>query len=141
MKHPGVLASAAILALQSLLGSGCLLWKIDQAPSGFAIVREHMISAPRNDPPVTSTLDFTITAIDGAAVVREKVPPWVDMQRGALVAAGAHQFKAWVAPHTRPRDYQPKEVSFAASVDSGKVYFLVDRDGAPVLIEEHLAPR
>jgi len=105
-------------------------------------VREHIISSPGNDPPVASTLDFTITQIDGAPVTREKIPPWVDLQRGALVPAGPHQFTALVAPHLRPRDYRAKEISFAVTVGSGKVYFLVDReDGAPILVEEHLKSR
>jgi hypothetical protein len=132
---------AAALAIQALFG-GCVFWNVDRAPAGFSIVREHIISSPQNDPPVTSTLDFTLTEIDGAAVTRERIPPWVDMNRGALMSAGAHQFKAAVAPHLRPHDFQPKEVSFAATVASGKVYFLVDdKDGAPVLVEEHLRSR
>jgi hypothetical protein len=134
-------ASTAVLVIQSLLG-GCVFWNSDEAPPGFSIVREHIISCPRNDPPVTSTLDFTITKVDGAAVTREKLPPWVDMQRGALIPAGPHQFTAMVAPHLRPPDFKPKEVSFAATVTSGTVYFLVDnQDGAPILVEEHLRPR
>lgn len=134
-------ASAALPLILALLGGGCAFWDMDRAPDGFAVVREHIIASPHNNPPVSSTLDYTITAIDEAPVTRETIPPWVDLQRGALLAAGHHRFKALVAPHRRPRDYQSQEVSFAATVESGKVYFLVDRDGAPVLIEEHLQTR
>lgn len=141
VKRRIIAISAAALAIQSVLGGGCVRWNIDRAPAGFAVVREHVVSAPRNDPPVASTLDFTITEIDGAPVTREKIPPWVDLQPGALMSAGTHQFKALVAPHLRPRDWRAKEVSFTATVESGKVYFLVDREGAPALIEAHLGSR
>src|SRR5437868_5734859 len=99
-------AKAALLAALLLLAAaGCAKWQADKAPAGFAIVREHVIMAPGNDPPISSKLDFTLTAIDGAAITRETVPPWVDIQPGALVAAGRHSFKAWIAPHFhRPGD-------------------------------------
>jgi hypothetical protein len=112
---------------------------VHQAPDGFGIVREHMISVPGNIPPVRSKLDFTITEIDGGPVTREIPPSLVDMQPGAVVRAGAHQFKAKVAPHLLPAGYRPHEVSFVANVESGKIYFLVDKDGEPVLVEEHQA--
>lgn len=120
---------------------GCTRWRAEEAPVGFAIVREHVIDAPGNDPPVRSTLDYTLTAIDGAAVTRETVPPWIDIQPGALVHLGTHRFKALVSPHARRLGDRPKEESFSAIVESGKVYFLVDRDGQPVLIEARTKPR
>jgi hypothetical protein len=111
------------------------------APAGFGVVREHMISVPNNIPPVRSEFDFTITEIDGGPVTREMPPPLVDMQPGALVRAGVHRFKAKIAPHLLPAGYRPHEVSFVATIESEKIYFLVDRDGEPVLVEEHLAVR
>ena len=126
------------LLLGVITFSGCSKWKFDEAPAGFAIVREHVIDSPRNDPPISSALDLTIIAIDGAAVTRETVPPWIDIQRGALVPAGSHSFKALVMPYVRRPGDASKEVSFIASVESKKVYDLVDKDRMPVLIEVHL---
>lgn len=117
------------------LAAGCSKWNPEEAPAGFAIIREHTISAPGNDPPITSTLDFTLIEIDGKPVARESIPPGVDLQRGALVSAATHQFKALVSPHVRPPDHQPAEVIFTAEVQSTKVYYLVGKDGGPVLIE------
>jgi hypothetical protein len=114
---------------------------IHKAPDGFAIVREHVVFNPHNIPPIRSELDYTIVEVDGAPVTRETPPPWVDMQPGALVSAGTHHFEARVQPHRLPLGYQPKDVSFAATVESGKVYFLVgDKDDIPVLVEEWLGP-
>lgn len=115
--------------------AGCTKWKSDEAPAGFAIVREHVIEAPRNHPPIRSALDFTLVAIDGAPVVRETIPPWVDLQRGALLAAGTHTFKALVSPHIRSPDQPPQEISFVATVESRTVYFLIEKNAAPVLVE------
>jgi hypothetical protein len=112
---------------------------IHKAPRGFAAVREHIVFAPHNLPPIKSELDFTIVAVDGGPITRETPPPFVDMRPGVLVTAGTHRFVARVQPHRLPRGYQPKEVSFVATAESGKVYFLVDdSNGAPVLIEEHM---
>lgn len=127
--------SLSALLLSVVIFSGC--WKADRAPAGFAIVREHVIYASQNDPPITSSLDFTITAIDAAAVTRERVPPWIDIQRGALIPAGRHNFSARVIPHARRSGEVAKEVSFVAVVESRKVYELVDKDEKPILIEVH----
>jgi hypothetical protein len=117
-------------------------WSIHKPPHGFAVVREHVMLAPHNVPPIDSKLDFTIVEVDGAQVTRETPPRFADIQPGALVSAGAHHFKARVAPHLRPAGYQPQEVSFVATVESGKVYCLVDdKDGKPVLIEENHGDR
>ena len=124
-----------LASLLIVLAAGCSKWNAEEAPAGFAIIREHTISAPGNDPPITSTLDFTLIEIDGKPVTRETVPPWVDLQRGALVSAGTHQFKAMVSPHVRPPGYQPAEVVFTATVNSSRVYYLVGKDGGPVLIK------
>ncbi len=114
---------------------------IHEVPDGFAVVREHVISNPRNIPPIRSELDYTIAEVDGAPVTRERPPPLVDIQPGALVSAGTHHFEARVQPHRLPLGYQPKHVSFVATVESGKVYFLVDdKDAMPVLIEERVGP-
>jgi hypothetical protein len=118
-----------------ILAAGCSKWNAEDAPAGFALIREHTISAPGNDPPITGTLDFTLIEIDGNPVARETIPPWIDQQRGALVSAGTHQFKAMASPHVRPPDHQPAEVVFTATVKSSKVYYLVGKDGGPVLIE------
>jgi hypothetical protein len=48
-------------------------------PAGFAIIREHVIAAPHNIPPIHSELDYTVIRVDGAAFGREKVPFLVDM--------------------------------------------------------------
>ena len=133
------LAAALVGGVVSLVG--CRQeWSIHKAPDGFAVVREHVIFAPRNIPPARSELDFTIITVDGAAVVRERPPPFVDLEPGALVAAGIHRFTARVAPHLLPPGYRPYEVSFMAAVEGGKIYFLVDREKMPVLVEEHLKP-
>lgn len=133
----------------ALLGVGTFLlvgrkleWSIHKPPYGFAVVREHLVFAPRNIPPIRSNLDFTIVEIDGAPVRREIPPPLVDRQPGALVSAGPHSFRAKVQPHALPPHYQPYEVTFVAIVESGKVYELVDDErGAPILVEEHLESR
>src|SRR4051794_39152112 len=93
--------STTAILLSALALIGCAGWNAEEAPAEFSIVREHVVSGPRNDPPISSTLDFTITSIDGALVNRETVPPWVDIQRGALVSAGTHVFKTLVIPHMR----------------------------------------
>jgi hypothetical protein len=134
MRRRNVGSTTTILLLALALVA-CARWNGDEAPAGFAIVREHTISAARNDPPISSTLDYTITAIDEKAVIRETVPRWVDIQRGALISTGSHTFKVLAMPPMyRPGDIA-KEDSFTATVGSGKVYFLVDKNGQPVLIE------
>ena len=107
-----------------------------QAPEGYAIVREHLISSGKGmEPRISSNLDYTIIEIDSAPVIREKVPPWVDMQAGALIPVGAHRFKTKVEPHLRPPNSKPVEVSFTATVENRKIYYLVDdKDRQPVLI-------
>jgi hypothetical protein len=64
------------------------------------------------------------------------------MQPGAIVSAGTHQFKARVQPHLLPRGFQPREVTFTAAVEGGKIYDLVDDpSGAPVLVEQNRGAR
>src|SRR4051812_24517401 len=76
-----------------------------QAPEGYAIVREHLVFSSKDmEPQIRSRLDYTIIEIDGAPIRREKVPPLVDMQAGALITVGHHRFKAHVEPHVRPAD-------------------------------------
>lgn len=108
-----------------------------KAPDGYGVVREHIVFAPRNIPPIKSELDFTILEVDGAPARREIPPPFVDMQPGVFVSAGSHRFKAKVAPHLLPPGYKPRDVTFDATVQSGRVYFLVDKDGGPILVEDH----
>jgi hypothetical protein len=139
--NPFRVNAAFVLPLFIVLWGGCGGRDLSQAPAGFGVVREHVIFDPHNVPPISSKLDFTIFEIDGAPVKREIPPPFVDMQPGALVSAGTHRFKARVAPIIRPRDYQPYEVTFEAKLESGKVYYLVDQNGDPVLIELHLDSR
>jgi hypothetical protein len=125
-----LLAPIAALAV----AGGCR--DASKAPEGYGVVREHVISAPHNIPPIQSELDFTILDVDGAPVRREIPPPLVDMQPGALVLAGSHNFRTKVAPHMLPPGYQPHEITFVANVESGKIYYLVDnKDGSPILIE------
>lgn len=117
------------------LVAGCSMRNAEEAPAGFAVIREHMIGVPGNDPPISSTLDFTIIEIDGNPVTRETIPPFVSMQPGALVPAGIHEFKALVSPHVRPPNHRPAAAVFRANVQSTKVYYLIGKDGGPVLIE------
>ena len=125
-----------IMAISAIaLESGCSNWNAETAPAGYAVIREHVVSAPRNNPPISSTLDFTLIEVDGKPVSRETIPRWVDMQAGALVSAGDHEFKAQVSPHARPPHHQPAEVVFRMKVESQKAYYLVDKDGGPVLVE------
>jgi hypothetical protein len=118
-----------------LLGACSRYWNAYKAPDGFGIVREHVISSPNNLTPIRSNFDHTILSIDGGPITRETLPDFVDMQPGALVAAGVHHFEARVAPVVLPPDYKPFEVSFDARVESGKVYFLVDQEKKPALVE------
>lgn len=106
------------------------------APEGYAIVREHLISSGKGMVPrISSNLDYRIVEIDGASFAREKVPLLADMQPGALISAGTHRIKAMVEPHQRPPDSKPKEVTFTATVESRKIYYLVDdNERQPVLI-------
>ena len=133
-------AAASIVAIVLAALCGCTKWDPNLAPTGFSVVREHLVTQKlvfRNNLPVGSELDFTLTEVDGATVARETIPWWVDMQRGALIPAGAHKFTALAQPHLLPRDYKPKEVSFVATVESRKVYYLIDKYGLPVLVEAH----
>ena len=128
--HRTILVISAIA-----LGSGCSNRNAALVPAGYAVIREHVVSAPGNIPPISSALDFTLVEVDGKPVTRETVPRWVDLQPGALVSAGNHEFKARMSPHARPPHHQPTEVVFTLKVESQKVYYLVDQDGGPVLVE------
>jgi hypothetical protein len=125
----------AIATYLVVLVAGCSNWDVGKAPAGFGVIREHVVSAPGNDPPISSTFDYSIVEIDGKPVSRETIPPWIDMVSGALVSAGSHEFKALVSPHLRPLNHQPAKTVFRADVQSTKVYYLVDKEGGPVLIE------
>jgi len=124
-----------IVAIAMAFLAGCVQWNPEEAPFGFAVIREHVISAPGNDPPVGSTLDFTLIEIDGMPVTRETLPRLVDMQPGVLLSAGSHKLKARVAPHLRPPGHKSEEVVFTATVESTSVYYLVDKDSEPILIK------
>lgn len=141
MQRRPLVALASFVTAQLLLANGCTRWEIDRAPAGFAIVREHIVLSPHNDPPVATDWDFTLLAVDDAAITRETIPPWVDLQRGALIAAGSHRFMALAQPHRRTPHVSPKEVVFTAIVESGKVYFLVGTESAPQLVAQHLHSR
>jgi hypothetical protein len=132
MRNLLVAATAGSLVL---LGACSRYWNAYKAPDGFGIVREHVVSVPNNFAPIRSNFDYTITRIDGGPITRETYPKFVDLQPGALVAAGVHRFEARVAPVVVPRGYKPEEVSFEARVESGKVYFLVDHENRPALVE------
>jgi hypothetical protein len=133
--------SIAALSLSGLVLLVACNWKWDpdKAPEGFGIVREHVISAPHNIPPIRSEWNYTIIDIDGRPVVRETYPPWIDLQAGALVSVGTHHFRGRVAPNLLPRDYKPHEVSFDGNVASGKVYFVVGQENEASLVESHAA--
>ena len=82
-------ALAALLLGAFVVSISCTKeWNRHKAPNGFSVVREHVISAPHNIPPILSELDFTIIEVDGAQVNREIPPPFVDIQAGALIPAG-----------------------------------------------------
>src|ERR1017187_5046420 len=81
------------------LAVACGCRDANKAPDGYSLVREHVIFAPHNVPPIRSDLDFTILEVDGAPVRREVPPPLVDMQPGVLVLAGCRHFWGNVAPH------------------------------------------
>lgn len=125
----------AILLGSIALTCGCTP-DLPKAPSGRGVVREHVIADAKNVPPIDSKLDYTLLHIDGAPIVRETPPPLVDMHAGAVVLPGPHRFVALVAPHLRPAGYVPQEISFTGTVEAGKIYFLVDEKGLPVLIEK-----
>ena len=108
-------------------------------PDGYAVVMEHVIDSPHNVPPIRNDMDFTIIEVDGGTFTREAPPFLVDMQPGVLVAAGTHHFRAKTMPHLHKIGDQPTEVTFDATVESGKAYFLVNKYRLPVLVEEHLA--
>lgn len=133
--NAGIFGRIIGAVLSVVLLAGCEEWKSDVAPEGHAIVREHAVYGPRNDPPIFSTLDFTILEIDGGPVVREVVPRLVDIQHGALVTAGKHTIKVSVSPHARRPGERPAEMTFEITVASGKVYYLVGKDGGPFLAE------
>jgi len=139
MKAPSSVCPTLLFAF---LLSACTHWNATLAPEGHAIIREHFMGKVvfENNLPVRSTLDFAIREVDGGPVVRETIPSWVDEQRGVLVTAGTHTFKLLVQPHLLPKGYQPRELSFEAKVEGGKVYRLVDKDGRPSLVEEQRKP-
>ncbi len=130
----------SLLAATSL-GGGLVLgacgryWDATRAPQGYGIVREHVVFSPNNLPPIRSELDYTLIDVDGGPITRESYPKFVDLQPGALLVAGVHHFRARVEPVLRPRDDMPYEVSFEGKVESGKVYFLVEQQKAPALVE------
>jgi len=143
MKYRSTTWRGALLSIAFIV-CGCTKWDPNQAPAGFAVVREHAIIGKvvfRDNLPVSGPLAFMLTEIDGAPITRETIPPWVHLQRGALVSVGAHRFKALARPVVLPRYYQPKEVAFVATVESRKVYYLIDKDGMPVLSEAPLKTR
>jgi hypothetical protein len=132
-----VILAMALLAGLAFLG-GCGPRRLHNIPDGYAVVMEHVIYSPHNIPPIRNDMDFTIIEVDGGTFTRETPPFLVDMQPGVLVAAGNHRFRAKTMPHLHKIGEQPTEVTFDATVESGKAYFLVMKDGLPVLVEEHL---
>jgi len=141
MKAFALLVAATAL-LSGCLCSACKPWNMTTAPAGHAIIRTHLIEQGALDPkaPAASPLDFTLLEVDGGPVVLETIPASVDLQRGALVTAGTHRFKARAQPHLLPAGYKPREIQFELTVEEGKVYELVDRNGQPTAIESHPKP-
>lgn len=139
-RHP--FAWAAVVIAGSALLPGCKQeWSLHRAPDGYGVVRDRVAPAPSATPPVNSWLDLTITGVDNAPVVREKLPPLVDLPPGVLVPEGEHRFDVEARPHFGAATYLPLELSFVATVESGKIYFLVDNTGGPKLVEEGAKPR
>jgi hypothetical protein len=99
-----------------------------------------MISTFHNNPPVRNDFDYSLVDIDGRPIKKEKQPPWVDMQPGALVGPGKHEFKVSVTPVRRPAHYVPSEIAFTASVEAGKRYFITSQEGRVRLVEERDTP-
>ena len=139
----------ASLTLPILVGvlSGCSVR--NEAPRGYAIVRDNIITAPRNFPPVETDFVVSILKVDGAEPVPESIPPLVDQTPGAQVTAGHHKFRARVKFVALRRDMDPKthlpiipagwqrprECDFEGDLVDGVVYFLVgDAVGNPVFI-------
>ena len=117
---------------------GCGPGHLHNIPDGYAVVQEHIRDSPHNVPPIRNDMDFTIIEVDGGTFTRETPPFLVDMQPGVLVAAGSHHFRAKTMPQLHKIGEQPTEVTFDATVESGKAYFLVNKDRLPVLVEENL---
>jgi hypothetical protein len=113
----------------------------DDPPNGYCQVKEHVLWAPSNDPPIESELDCSLLEVDGAPPKR--IPRIrSDEDPDALVPAGFHHFKA-KAPLWRahPSDAVPHEFTFDASVESGKKYYLAEKDAKLVFVEVHAARR
>ena len=81
------------------------------------------MSAPRYDLPVLNDLSYTLVAIDGRPVKRERASFLTDAYLGALVDSGKHAFKVSVSPLTHSPGFVPAEVSFEASIEARKKIF------------------
>lgn len=141
------------LALFALAALACgKYWDYSKAPEGYSIVRDNVISSPRNIPPVTTRFVYSVIEVDGASPKRETVPVFVDAQPGVQVSAGHHWFRARVSYFPLPQDItgrnnppeippewrKPKEIRFEEDTLSGVAYMIVgDKDGGPVLVQEH----
>jgi hypothetical protein len=127
----------AVIGLVAI--SGCKAeWSIHKAPDGYAIIRDGILTAPRNIPPIHNELEFAIIGVDGGPVERERVPPFVDEPPGVLVVTGTHRLRSIVGPPWRGPGYHSKDITFQVTVENRKVYFLEgDKDGMPILVEEH----
>jgi len=113
----------------------------DKLPNGFCQVQEHVLWAPLNDPQIESELDCSLLEVDGAPP-RRKPRVRSDEDPDALVPAGFHHFKAKAPPwRIHPPDTVPHEITFDAIVESGKKYYLVEKDSKLVFVEAHAAPK
>ena len=127
--------------------SGCSVR--NEAPRGYSIVRDNIITAPRNLPPVETDFVVSILKVDGAEPVPESIPPLVDQAPGVQVTAGHHKFHARVKFVALPGDMDPKshlpiipagwqsprEVDLEGDLVDGVVYFVVgNAAGNPVFM-------
>jgi hypothetical protein len=132
------------------ISPGCArLWNQSRAPQGYSIVRDQIISAPRNLPPIETNFVYSILEVDGSAPVPEWIPPFVDALPGAKMTAGHHKILAKIKYFPLPKDIDPKtslpvipaawreskEIVFEKDLSDGVVYYLVgNAEGNPELI-------
>lgn len=129
-----LLAAPLLVVLVAFSLAGCAA--PDFAPAGFGIVREHIIFASRNDPPILSTYDLTIVSVDGQPPQRESLPRLTHDRPGVQMPAGTRRIVARVSPHLRPAGHVPEERTFDLTVESGKAYYLFgDEAGRVQLVE------
>ena len=113
----------------------------DKFPDGFCLVREHVVWAPSNIPPIESELDCSLLEVDGAPPQRKPRTKLDDGDPDALIPSGFHHFKARATPWRMPPDAVRHEMFFDASVEGGKEYYLVEKATQLVFVEARVTPK